>query len=78
MNLELKKLHKIAKQNVEKKKMVQDIQLEKDESFAPQLQILSPKLKYFEHVHFIYLFCLNTNYLENSQIIMTIMLLVFT
>lgn len=58
--------------------MVQDIQLEKDESFAPQLQILSPKLKYFEHVHFIYLFCLNTNYLENSQIIMTIMLLVFT
>jgi hypothetical protein len=32
-----KKLHKIAKQNMEKQEMVQEIQFEKDESFAPQL-----------------------------------------
>jgi hypothetical protein len=41
INLEIRKLHKIAKQNMKKQKMVQDIQLEKDESLAPRLQILS-------------------------------------
>jgi hypothetical protein len=36
-DLETKKLHKFAKQNMEKQEMVQENQFEKDESFAPQL-----------------------------------------
>jgi hypothetical protein len=39
--LETKKLHKSCKKNMEIQEMVQGTQLEKDESFASQLQVLS-------------------------------------